>query len=455
MLDETQDTIVAQATPPGRAALGMVRVSGGACEEILRKMFEPRRGGPLVPFRPLVGRIVFEGGIPLDEAVTTFYSKPHSYTREDLAEITCHGNPVIVEKVLERIVSCGARLARPGEFTYRAFLNGRLDLVQAEAVQDLISADSLYQAELALQHLGGRLSGKLQELRSRMIDVVALLEGNIDFSEEQHYHFIDKYLAADKVGEICVIVSNLLGTFERGRLIRDGFAVALVGRPNVGKSSLFNALLGHNRAIVTPVPGTTRDYLRERITLGNFLVHLIDTAGIRESQEVVEKEGIERSRQMVEQSDLVVFILDGAADCADEDLALWELVKRRDCIVVFNKADLPAFHPAFAFVPAGLAVSATGGNGVEGLVEEIRRRVEEKVRFAESDSLISSLRHRDILKTSLNALMRAKESLEAGVSEEFSVTDLHLALTAVGEITGEVTVDDIYQEIFSRFCIGK
>lgn len=454
MFDQTEDTIVAQATPPGRSALGMVRISGSGCAQILARVFEPRRG-TMTAFRPAVGKILLDSGVCLDEAVATLYTKPHSYTREDLAEITCHGNPVILDRVVERIVSCGARLARPGEFTYRAFLNGRLDLVQAEAVQDLISADSLYQAELALQHLGGRLSGALHELRSRMIEVIALLEGNIDFSEEQHYEFIDHAGAIRKVDEIADRIKNLLGTFERGRMIRDGFAVALVGKPNVGKSSLFNALLGHNRAIVTPSPGTTRDYLRERITIGSFLVHLIDTAGIRESRELVEKEGIERSRKLVEDSDLVVLVLDGSRHCDEEDTALWDLVKAREHVVVFNKSDVGGFRPSFPFAPAGLAVSATGGEGVDEVAAEIRRRIEEKVRFAETDSLISSLRHRDILKTSLVSLIRARESLTAQASEEFSVTDLHHALKAIGEITGEVTVDDIYQEIFSRFCIGK
>lgn len=454
MVDENEDTIVAQATPAGRAALGMVRISGPRCAEILNAVFSPRRGA-LSPFRPHVGRILLESGVALDEVVATLYHKPNSYTREDLAEISCHGNPVILDRVVERIVACGARLARPGEFTYRAFLNGRLDLVQAEAVQDLVSADSLYQAELALQHLGGRLSGKLQDLKSRLIEVIALLEGNIDFSEEQHYEFIDTPQAIRKVEEVTDVVSRLLGTFERGKMIRDGFAVALVGKPNVGKSSLFNALVGHNRAIVTEIPGTTRDYIRERITLGNYLVHLIDTAGIRESRETVEKEGIERSRKMVLESDLVVLVLDGSAAASEEDHALWELVKARDFLVAYNKSDLAGFHPSFAFAPQGIPVSAASGAGVDELAGEIRRRIEEKVRFEESDSLISSLRHRDILKTALLALTRAKESLKASVSEEYSVTDLHLALTALGEITGEVTVDDIYQEIFTRFCIGK
>jgi len=455
MIHETEDTIAALATPPGRAALGMVRVSGKRCSEILPKVFFPHRDHSIVPFRPVLGRVTLAEGKYLDEAILTFFAQPHSYTREDLAEITCHGNPLILEKILERILSSGARLARPGEFTYRAFLNGRIDLVQAEAVQDLISADSLYQAELALQQLDGHLSARFQELKQQLIELVSRMEGNIDFSEEQHYSFISREEALHRQDRILETLENLLGTFERGHLIKDGYNVALVGKPNVGKSSLFNALLGRNRAIVTAIPGTTRDYLHERLTLGNLLVNLLDTAGIRESREEIEREGILRSRQVIENAELILFVVDGSRPLEDLDSELWAETKGKKKLLLCNKSDLSGFSLFTIEDVTGVAVSAVNGNGTEEVVNRVRGQIEEQIRYSPQDSLISSLRHREILKHAVDAMRRARHGVQEGMSEEFPLIDLHEALRRIGEITGEVTIEDIYQQIFSSFCIGK
>lgn len=455
MKTETEDTITAIATPPGRSALGIVRISGKDCRALLPEVFHPRSGQEIPSFRPVLGRIVIGKEQFVDEALLTFYESPHSYTREDLAEISCHGNPLIMEKILMRIVSAGARLAMPGEFTFRAFLNGRLDLVQAEAVQDLISAESVHQVELALQQLDGRLSGRLRELRAAMIELVALLEGNIDFSEEQHYHFIDHEQALQRLNTIMNSISSLLGTFERGRMIRDGFNVALIGRPNVGKSSLFNALLGEDRAIVTATPGTTRDYLRERIRLGSFLVNLLDTAGIRESSEAIEKEGIRRSRQVIEKSDFVVFIIDGSEALRNEDMELWSEIQGRDVLIVCNKCDRPRFVELEIGGRKPMRVSALTCEGIDEILDSIRQRMEERVKFHPEDSLVSNLRHRELLKRVAELMDRARSAVSQGVGEEMTLVDLQAALSAIGEITGEVTIDDIYQHIFSNFCIGK
>jgi tRNA modification GTPase len=455
MLPDNEDTIAAVATPPGRAALGIVRISGKSCSEILPRVFLPRRKGAIPSFRPVLGRVLLSTDQYVDEALATFYERPNSYTREDLAEITCHGNPLILDRVLQSVISCGARLARPGEFTYRAFLNGRVDLVQAEAVQDLISAESIGQAELALQHLGGRLSERFQELKSRFIELISLMEGNIDFSEEQHYTFIQGDEALRRLEHLISEVRDLLGTFDRGKLIREGYFVALVGRPNVGKSSLFNAILGQNRAIVTPIPGTTRDYLQERITLGNFLIHLLDTAGIRESNEIVEQEGIRRSSQVIEKADLILFLVDGSCPLQPEDFSLWEQVKNKERMVLVTKADLPEFAIHNPDGNESLAVSAVTRNGVSDLLERIQSVVEKKIKYSSEDSLISSFRHREILSRCLASLERAREGVNAGLSEEFPLLDLQEGLGSLGEITGEVTVDEIYQHIFSKFCIGK
>lgn len=455
MRTETEDTIAAIATPPGRSALGIVRISGRNCRALLPGVFVPRVAVEISPFRPVLGRVIIGNNQYVDEALLTYFQAPHSYTREDLVEISCHGNPLILEKVLLRIVTAGARLAMPGEFTYRAFLNGRLDLVQAEAVQDLIAAESVHQVELSLSQLEGRLSASLRELRSEMLELLALMEGNIDFSEEQHYHFIQREQVIDRLQRILASVRILVGTFERGRMIRDGFNVALIGRPNVGKSSLFNALLGEDRAIVTATPGTTRDYLRERIRLGRFLVNLLDTAGIRESSEEIEQEGIRRSREVIERSDLVVFIVDGSETLRPEDLDLWAEVRNRDSILVANKCDRPRYVQLEVEDNPTLRISALTGDGVDELLDLIRKKMEERVRYQPEDSLVSNLRHKELLRKAMQHLSLGLESVTAGSSEELTLVDLHAAMNAVGEITGEVTVDDLYQHIFSNFCIGK
>lgn len=454
MRTEAEDTITAIATAPGRSALGIVRISGKNCRALLPAIFIPR-GGEITPFRPILGRVIIGKEQYVDEALLTFFQAPHSYTREDVAEISCHGNPLILEKVLSRIVSAGARLAMPGEFTYRAFLNGRLDLVQAEAVQDLIAAESVHQVELALQQLGGRLSSDLRKLREEMLELVALMEGNIDFSEEQHYHFIHREQASERLHKILKSIRRLIGTFERGRMIREGFNVALIGRPNVGKSSLFNALLGEDRAIVTATPGTTRDYLRESIRLGSFLVNLLDTAGIRESTEEIEREGIRRSREIIDRADLIVFILDGSEQLRAEDHDLWKEVGGRDCIVVANKCDKPKYRSLDMDGNRSLRMSAITAEGLDELLDVIRARMEDRVRYQMDDSLVSNFRHKELLRTAMSELERAETAVSSGSSEEITLVDLHSAMTAIGEITGEVTIDDLYQHIFANFCIGK
>ena len=454
MVLETEDTIAAIATPYGRSALGTIRISGPDSISITSKVFVADQDREWTPYRPTLGKIRAENR-EIDQALLIYFQKPHSYTKEDLVEISCHGNPLILDQVLHTLMDAGARLARPGEFTYRAFLNGRIDLVQAGAVNDLISADSLYQAELALQHLEGGLSSHLQELRAGFIELVSLLEGNIDFSEEQHYHFIDHLSAGQRIDHLAHRIQDLLGSFERGKLIKDGFHVALVGKPNVGKSSIFNKLLGESRSIVTSIPGTTRDYLRERITLGNFVVQLLDTAGVRESMEEIEREGIRRTREVIGKADLVLFVLDGSAPPDEQDESLWAETEGKPRFLLWNKSDLPTFERIAWHNTEGLILSALENAGFAELLDSIRGHMEARVRYSREDFVISNLRHREILASALTSVQRARQALTEGMSEEFAMVDLHQALQRVGEITGEVTIDDIYQHIFTHFCIGK
>lgn len=450
-----EDTITAISTPLGRAALGIVRISGKDCHSLLQKIFVPKNTQGIVPFKPILGKVLLEDGKFLDEVILTYYEKPHSYTREDLAEISCHGNPIILERLLQRIIASGARLANAGEFTYRAFLNGRVDLVQAEAIKDLIEADSAHQAELALDQISGRLSRYLQDLRAEFIELIALMEGNIDFSEEQHYDFINLEESIRRHNSILSSIRKLIGTFDRGRLIRDGFKLVISGRPNVGKSCLFNSLLGEDRAIVTASAGTTRDYLRERIVIGGFLVNLLDTAGIRESREEIEEEGIRRSRQMLENADLVLLLLDGSGQLLSEDFEIWKSMKGRDVVLISNKMDLANFQLHSINGCHSIPVSAKTGDGIDNLLSILQKKIEDLVRGKQEDTLISSLRHRDLLAQAEKAVEKSLEGVTNGFSEEFPLMDLHQALDSIGEITGEVTIEDIYSHIFSHFCIGK
>jgi tRNA modification GTPase len=455
MYTNHEDTITAISTPLGRAALGIVRISGKDCHPLLQKIFVPKNNQAIVPFKPILGSVLLEDGKLLDEVILTFYEKPHTYTREDLAEISCHGNPIILERLLRRIINSGARLANAGEFTYRAFLNGRVDLVQAEAIKDLIEADSAHQAELALDQMSGRLSRYLQDLRAEFIELIALMEGNIDFSEEQHYDFINQEESIRRHNSILSAIRKLIGTFDRGRLIRDGFKVVIAGRPNVGKSFLFNSLLGEDRAIVTSSAGTTRDYLRERIVVGGYLVNLLDTAGIRESREEIEEEGIRRSRQMIENADLVLLLLDGSELLVSEDHEIWNSLKARDILLISNKMDLKNFRLHAIDGASSIPVSAKTGEGIESLLAILQKKIEDLVRGKQEDTLISSLRHRDLLAQAEKAVEKSLAGVKNGLSEEFPLMDLHQALSSIGEITGEVTIEDIYSHIFSHFCIGK
>jgi tRNA modification GTPase len=455
MIPDTEDTIAGIATGPSRSALGIIRLSGRKSRDIAAATFRPRSGGEIEPGRARLGFICEEGGRVLDEVMLVLYASPHSYTGEDLLEISCHGNPLILRAVLRLICAHGARVAAPGEFTFRAFLNGRLDLVQAEAVNRLVRADSLCQSDLALSQLQGGLSKDLSRLKARLLELTALMEGNIDFSEEQQYRFVDEAGALEGLEEVEEGLSGLIGTYERGRLIEQGVSAVIVGLPNAGKSSVFNRILGTDRAIVAREPGTTRDFLRERVSLGGYAVNLYDTAGVREESEGIEREGVRRTRELVARADLVIVVVDGASsECAEEDAVLKE-AEGRERVVVCNKADLPGYRERVIGERLGVRASAVTGEGISELLSRVEDWVSAKAAFASGDSLVSEVRHVRALERALESVGNARRGISAGVSEEYSVQDLRDALSALGEITGEVMVEDLYDFIFNSFCIGK
>ena len=451
----TDDTIVAVATPPGRGALGVVRLSGPRALDIATQVLE--RNDPLQPRRATFTRVRGDSNFAaatLDEVVATFFSAPHSYTGEHVVEITTHGSPVVLQAVLRSARTAGARLAEPGEFTLRAFLHGKRDLIQSEAVADLIDAATPLQARVAFDQLEGTLTRRITAIDAELFDVIARLEASLDFPDEG-YHFVEPSRAAQDIAGIIAAIDHLLGDAARGRMIREGATVVIAGRPNVGKSSVFNTLAGADRAIVTPMPGTTRDLVTESVDIEGIAVSLVDTAGWRDTTDVIEREGVERGLHARGVADLILLVLDHSDVIAPEDARLIDQTARSKRIVVLNKSDLAARVDA-SDVPAPSArVSALTGHGFD----ELRRMVARELTGGErlrDPATISNTRHIALLEQCRVSLEAARGAAEAeDVPEEFLLTDLQAARLRLDEIVGRRTSEDVLRHIFERFCIGK
>jgi tRNA modification GTPase len=390
--------------------------------------------------------------------VVTYFKAPASYTGEDVIEISAHGSPVVLNAIVRAAVDAGARLAEPGEFTLRAFLSGKIDLIQAEAVADLVDAVTPLQARAAFDQLEGTLTRAIGEIERELFDVIAKLEASLDFPDEG-YHFVAPQDARESLTRIAARIDALLAQAARGRLIREGAQVAIVGAPNVGKSSLFNALLNANRAIVTAIPGTTRDLLTERADIGGLSLSLIDTAGVRETADVVEQEGVSRARDTIRVADLVLVVLDRSRQLTDEDRALLEATHSRSRVVVLNKSDLPAVSPRLKpGVTSEVEISAKTGAGLDQLIDAIAAALNAGPGVAEplrDHAQITNTRHSVLLERARAAIDRAASALESQVPEEFPLLDLQDAAHALQETTGQRTSDDLLRHIFERFCIGK
>ena len=464
----TSDTIVAIATPAGRGGIGVIRISGPDAERIAGELV--RRAKPFKARHATVAKVAVASGFSRtgDQVVVTFFPSPSSYTGEDVVEISAHGSPVVLSSILRRAIDAGARLAQPGEFTLRAFLNGKLDLIQAEAVADLIDAVTPLQARTAFDQLEGTLTGVIRGIESDLFEVIAQLEASLDFPDEG-YHFVAPAQARGSLAAVSERIEQLLRQSARGRLVREGAQVAIVGAPNVGKSSLFNALLNADRAIVTAIPGTTRDLLTERADIGGLSLALIDTAGVRETSDVVEQEGVSRTRGALGVADLVLVVLDGSRAMTDEDRGILAETASRPRVVVLNKSD----RAAMATEP-GVAISARTGAGLDDLIAAIATVLSSgghssglpDSRLASGGHplgwpdkrdrpAVTNVRHTVLLERAGAALLRATEALAGEVSEEFPLLDLQEAAHALQEITGRRTSDDLLRHIFERFCIGK
>jgi tRNA modification GTPase len=453
------DTIAAVATPPGRGGIGIVRLSGPEAWKIAAQLVRLRRG--LEHGRAVLAEVL-DPNDPLasaiDEAVVTAFAAPHSYTGDDVIEIAAHGSPIVLETLLRGSLAAGARLAGPGEFTQRAFLNGRIDLTHAEAVQDLIAAQTLEQARMAAQQLGGALSRRIAPVKDELVTLIALLEAGMDFAAGE-LDDVD-VVAPDQIRTVLVKVrealKRLAKSYAQGHRLREGASLALVGRPNVGKSSLFNRLLQRERAIVTPLPGTTRDTVEEAIAVGGIPLRLIDTAGLRLTGESPADEaealGIARSREALADADLVVVVLDATANVSGEETELLQSLDGRPHVVVRNKSDLA--NAALVKEADSLLTSALTGEGLEDLRAAILRLL-----HAEGDAatggVLNSLRQQQAVEAALESLTAAEIANDGGIPHEFLLADLHGALRALDSLTGQTTSDDILNRIFSTFCIGK
>ena len=442
----TDDTIVAIATPPGRGGIGVVRLSGPSAHAIASALaggaaFEPRHATLTILRRA--------DGTAIDQAIVTHFPAPHSYTGDHVVELSAHGSPVVLDAILGAAMTQGARLANPGEFTFRAYLNGRLDLVQAEAIRDLIEAVTPLQARVAFDQLEGTLTQRLRELDAALLEIIAPLEASLDFPDEG-YHFVSPARTACALDAAIATLDALLADARRGRVIREGLTVAIVGRPNAGKSSLFNRLAGAARAIVTDVPGTTRDLLTERVDVGGVPLTLVDTAGIRDKAgDAIEEEGIARARQALDMADLAIVVLDRSRPLTEDDRTLANA--SRPHLVVASKSDLPA---AWNDEEIGARpVSSLTDEGIAGLRDALLSAA--GVEPTRDRAAIANMRHAALLEQAREALGRARAAAADGVPEEFVLADLHEARGRFDEVTGARPQDEVLQVIFERFCIGK
>ena len=456
------DTIAAIATPPGTGGIGIIRASGPDAERIGHTLFRPRNAPEA--FRshrlyhgdilcPSTGRI-------LDEVLVAFLRAPHSFSGEDTLEIHCHGGPLILEEVLQAVLRAGARPAGPGEFTRRAFLNGRIDLTQAEAVQEMISARTARGLDLAIGHLGGGLTRAIGELRASVLDILTLLEAEIDFQEEDEIEAAPREGLLDQLRGITARIEELTASYGEGRIVRDGARVVITGKANVGKSSLFNRLLGEKRAIVTPHAGTTRDFIEESVSIRGIPVRFVDTAGIRESQDPIEKEGIDLVWQQAAAADAVVIVLDGSSPLTAEDRSIVEANRGRNLVVAINKCDLTRVLDGNS-LPEELSdrkllpISAKTGEGLDALRDAVHDTINRSTVECHSDTVLTNLRHRVALERAYTSLRTAEQSLSGGLSPEFAAFDLREALGTLGEVTGQTVTEEVLDRIFSTFCIGK
>ena len=453
------DTIAAISTPRGEGGIGIVRISGNNALDILEKIFKPKSGKAIKGLRNYsinYGHI-FDGKTLVDEVLVSIMKAPNTYTREDFVEINCHGGFVITEKVLEVVLKNGARIAEIGEFTRRAFLNGRIDLTQAEAVIDLIHGKTEKSVSLSLNQLRGDLKEQIEHLKKLVLDVAAHINVVLDYPEEGIDDPLPEHLV-ENLQEVLDATDRLIKSYDKGKMIKEGIKTAIVGKPNVGKSSILNSVLKEERAIVTHVAGTTRDVIEEVVNLKGIPLVLVDTAGIRKTDDLVENIGVEKSKKLIESADLILFVVDGSRPLDEEDMKIHEAIKAEKVIGILNKIDIKEdidLSP-LTKISKWLEISAIKNQGIDEMEEEIYRHIiDENIEDSSQKITITNVRHKSALEKTKQSIENIFETIESGLPMDLMAVDIKGALDSLSEVTGEISSEDLLDHIFSNFCVGK
>ena len=453
------DTIVAISTAPGSSGIGIVRLSGKNSFSIVDKIFKPKNGGDIKGYTIKYGNIIDENKNIIDEVLVSYFIGPKSYTSENMCEINTHGNNIILKQILDLCIKNGAKIAEPGEFTKRAFLNGRIDLSQAESVIDLINSKSEKEKQSAINQLEGYLSIEINKIKKNILDIMADIEASIDYPEYDIEEATNKEVL-EKANKICIMLEKLEKSFDTGKILRDGVNVAIVGKPNAGKSSLLNAMLKEERAIVTDVEGTTRDTIEEFVTIEGILFKIIDTAGIRNSEDKIEKIGIDKSKKALREADLVIAIFDSTKELSTEDIEILNVIKNKTAIILLNKSDLKdnKLKENTNIIDSKKDIIEISALKREGL-EELYKKMVELFRIediqTENNSIITNIRHKEAISNAKKSILKINETINSGMPIDITAIYFKEAIEELNKITGENVTEDIINEIFSKFCLGK
>lgn len=455
MITNEFDTITAIATPLGEGAIGIVRISGSKALAIIKKIFKGKNLDDVLSHTINYGHIVENGAI-IDEVMVSVMRAPKTFTREDVIEINTHGGVAVTNEILQLVLRSGARMADPGEFTKRAFLNGRVDLAQAEAVMDLIRAKTDKAMAVAVQQLDGSLSNLINNTRQEILNTLAQVEVNIDYPEYDDVEEMTTALMREKTQEFETLLTNLLKTARRGKILREGLSTAIIGRPNVGKSSLLNNLLREEKAIVTDIEGTTRDVIEEYVNIKGVPLKLIDTAGIRETDDLVEKIGVERSKKALEEADLVLLVLNSAEKLTDQDRTLLEISQNSNRLILLNKTDLPEQIETDQLPEDCIKISVIKNQNIDVIEERINKLFFDNAAIVEKDATyLSNARHISLIEKALKSLQAVNDGLELGMPVDLLQVDMTRTWEILGEITGDAAPDELITQLFSQFCLGK
>ena len=453
------NTIAAISTPAGNGGIGIIRISGNDALEIINRIWIPVKKGDFKPFSMRLGNIVDESGEVVDQVLVSYFKAPKSYTGEDICEINCHGGNVSMQRILDIVLRNGAFLAEPGEFTKRAFLNGKMDLTQAEAVIDLINSKSEKEGKASVKQLEGKLGTEIRNIKDEIINLLADIEANIDYPEYEDIEEVRREKIIEIIEKQILKLKKLENSFESGKILKNGVLTAIIGKPNVGKSSLLNVLLKEERAIVTEIPGTTRDTIEEYVNIKGITLRLIDTAGIRKTDDVVENIGVEKSKKAIDEAELILFLIDGSSKLSHEDLELYQLIKDKPHIILINKVDIEQSKLDMKEFESDednmIRISAKTSEGIEQLENRIEELFNLKNLETENELIITNIRHKDLIMRAKEGLENANIAISSGIPIDMISIDIKTAIDSLGEILGESISESILDRIFEKFCVGK